>query len=103
MRKLLPKDIAGWVKLGVFPFQAYIIIAPLCVIPYVAMIGRSYAGWGDFLPSVLEGYAVSFVALLTGSVVQFAINRRESALVTFLFAIAAAFSAWFTFVCTARG
>jgi len=102
MRKLLPKDIPGWIELSVFPFRAYIVIAPLCVIPYVAMIGRSYAGWGDFLPSVLEGYVVSFVALIVGAIVQFSMKHRTSALVTFLFALAAAFSAWFTLISTAR-
>jgi hypothetical protein len=102
MQRLLPNDKAGWIDLGVFPFRAYVVIAPLCVITYVTTIGRTYAGRGDFLPSVLEGYVLSFVALVFGAIAQLLLRRRTSALISFVFAIAAVFSAWFTLVSTGR-
>jgi hypothetical protein len=90
---VLPTTGAAWSRLCLLPFKVYVVTAWLAARLYVSSAGRQFDT--DVVGLVLLGYAVCFVALLVGGIVQRACGRREDSTSSFLGAGFAALAGWF--------
>ena len=83
---VLPKSKQQWFNFVLFPFKAYIIIAPLYVwhvVSQEAVVRYSQAGVMSY---ILAAYAICIPFFVLASIIQFVARWRRLALTSFAFA-----------------
>jgi hypothetical protein len=79
MFRFIPREQGEWLRVLLFPFQAYVVVAFLVEQYFIRSLpsGGGYRGsLAEFKVWVIAGYAICFLVLLGVGIVQIFTNHR---------------------------
>jgi hypothetical protein len=89
--RIFPRTGQEWLSFLLFPFRAYVVVAPMCLLVWLSVTqgdlirgGRAEAA----LPVAL-GLMICLAVFVLAALIQFIARRRDAALASFWFALAA--------------